>query len=93
MDSVMLRPCEVANSLPIPLAAAGAPRIWENLGEPALLDVEDPWGPEVLTPFADSADFTSLSGPQLSLVSNMLLLGDTKQAWSLESSISLCRFR
>ena len=93
MDSVMLRPCEVANSLPIPLAAAGAPRIWENLGEPTLLDVEDPWGPEVLTPFADSADFTSLSGPQLSLVSNMLLLGDTKQAWSLESSISLCRFR
>ena len=93
MDSVMLRPCEVANSLPIPLAAAGAPRIWENLGEPAPLDAEDPWGPEVLTPFADSADFTSLSGPQLSLVSNMLLLGDTKQAWSLESSISLCRFR
>lgn len=37
MDSVMLRPCEVANSLPIPLAAAGAPRIWENLGEPAPL--------------------------------------------------------
>lgn len=42
MDSVMLRPCEVANSLPIPLAAAGAPRIWESLGEPAPLDAEDP---------------------------------------------------